>query len=229
MQVKSVTSRRTPSTPLSISELKIAASSFLESISDVPISHLYGVTDGKAVGTHVEHEFHKYLSEGYSYNAGSSASGIDFPEIGVDLKVTSLKQPQSSCPFRDAGQKVYGLGYHLLVFVYDKADDEKNRTARLKFQHAVFVSSDRTGDYQTTQGIRDILQRGGNKDDVLAFLEERNLPLGEIGRNTLADEIMRKTPNLGFLTISNALQWRLQYGRVISVAGTQDGVEKLIG
>jgi len=29
----------------------------------------------------------------------------------------------------------------------------------------------------------------------------------------LADEVLRKPPQLGYLTISNALQWRLQYGR----------------
>jgi len=99
----------------------------------------------------------------------------------------------------------------------------------LKFQHAVFVSAERTGDYQTTHGVRDILARSGNKDDILAFLEERNLPLDEIGRNALAEEILRRLPNQGFLTISNALQWRLQYSRVITVAGSEDGIEKLIG
>jgi len=215
--------------PLSVSVLKAAATDFLNEVSESAIPHLFGVTDGKAVGTHVEHEFHKYLSERHEYNAGSSASGIDFPELGVDLKVTSLRQPQSSCPFRDANQKVYGLGYHLLVFVYEKTDDQQTKSARLNFRHAIFVSAARTADYQTTQGIRDILGRNGNRDDVIAFLEERNLPLEEIGKNALADEIMRRPPDVGFLTISNALQWRLQYGRVIAVAGVEDGVEKLRG
>ena len=38
-------------------------------------------------------------------------------------------------------------------------------------------------------------------------------------------------PNLGYLTISNALQWRLQYNRAISTAikGTVEGVENLYG
>jgi len=50
-----------------------------------------------------------------------------------------------------------------------------------------------------------------------------------VGRDALAERILRRSPNQGFLTISNALQWRLQYGRVISVAGSEDGIEKLIG
>ena len=86
---------------------------------------LFGVTDGKAVGTYLEHKLQAALHHGYIYQGGSSAKGIDFPGLGVDLKVTSHKQPQSSCPYKSARQKIYGLGYSLLVFVYGKADDEE--------------------------------------------------------------------------------------------------------
>jgi len=91
---------------------------------------LYGITDGKAVGTYFEHKFQEYLEARYDYVAGSSAKGIDFPELGVDMKVTSIKQPQSSCPFRTARQKIYGLGYSLLVFVYKKADTRRPGAGR---------------------------------------------------------------------------------------------------
>ncbi|RMD96472.1 MAG: restriction endonuclease, partial [Bacteroidetes bacterium] len=84
---------------------------------------LYGVTDGKAIGTYLEHKFQRFLREKYEYVEGSSAKGIDFPELEVDMKVTRITQPQSSCPFKSARQKIYGLGYSLLVFVYDKTDD----------------------------------------------------------------------------------------------------------
>ena len=93
----------------------------------------------------------------------------------------------------------------------------------------VFVARERTGDYQTTYGLREILRRNGNQDDIVAFLEERNLPLDEIGRATLAEQILRQPPEVGYLTVSNALQWRLQYGRAIGVAGTIEGVEELLG
>jgi hypothetical protein len=61
-------------------------------------------------------------------------------------------------------------------------------------------------------------------------LEERNLPLDEIGRVQLAEKIMHERPKQGYLTISNALQWRLQYGRVISLASKAEteGVENLL-
>lgn len=197
----------------------------IESIYDEPI--LYGVTDGKAVGTYLEHKFTAYLAQNYSYQPGNSASGIDLPALEVDIKVTSIKQPQSSCPFKSATQKVFGLGYHLLVFVYDKYDDPENRTGRLNMQHTIFVDKSRTGDFQTTRGIIDILNRDGNKDDIIAFIVERNLPVDEIGADQLADRILESPPNQGYLTISNALQWRLQYSRVIQQAGSTSGIVRV--
>jgi hypothetical protein len=213
---------------LTLEQLKAYSVDFLSAFSTLDIPELYGTTDGKAVGTFVEASFHSHLTKRYEHIPGSAASGIDFPELGVDLKVTSIKQPQSSCPFESANQKVYGLGYHLLVFVYDKMDDPNTKTARLSFVRAIFIERDRTADYQTTQGLLGILRRKGNKDDIVAFLEERNLPLDDIGREALAAQILVKAPSPGVLTMSNALQWRLQYGRAIGVAGEEEGVEKLI-
>ncbi|MCC5620783.1 restriction endonuclease [Nostoc sp. CHAB 5715] len=138
---------------LTLSSLKTAARDFCVVLSTTPISNLYGVTDGKAVGTYVELTFNQYLSINYEYTLGSAALGIDFPGLEVDLKVTSIRQPQSSCPFRNASQKVYGLGYNLLILAYEKIDDHSSRTANLKFQNVVFVSRERTGDYQTTYGL----------------------------------------------------------------------------
>jgi restriction system protein len=214
---------------LSLESLKSSANAFSKQLHTRPITDLYGATDGKALGTYIEQNFRAYLSERYTFLLGNSASGIDFPSINVDLKATFASQPQSSCPFRDASQKVYGLGYHLLVFVYEKQDDPSLRAARLHIKNVIFVHKDRTGDWQSTKGILDIIQRDGNKDDIVAFLEDRNFPLDEIGRETLANRLLLQPPMLGYLTISNALQWRLQYSRVINVAGqgTVEGVEIL--
>ncbi len=60
-------------------------------------------------GTYLEHKFQAYLHTNYEYKEGSSAKGIDFPDSLVDMKVTSIKQPQSSCPFTSARQKIFGL------------------------------------------------------------------------------------------------------------------------
>jgi len=188
---------------------------------------IYGVTDGKAVGTYLEHKFQAYLREKYSYEEGSSAKGIDFPELGVDIKVTSIKQPQSSCPFKNTRQKIFGLGYSLLLFVYDKMDDQQSRTGKLDILHNIFIDAGKTADYQITTGILSILKNNGNTDDIVAFLQDRLLPVEEIQVSTIADEIMANPPNTGYLTISNALQWRLQYRRVIEEAGKVDGIDKI--
>jgi hypothetical protein len=179
---------------LSLEDLKSSANAFSKQLHTKPITDLYGATDGKALGTYIEQNFRAYLSERYTFVQGNSANGIDFPSINVDLKATFTSQPQSSCPFKDASQKVYGLGYHLLVFVYEKQDDPTLRAARLHIKNVIFIHKDRTGDWQSTKGILDILQRDGNKDDIIAFLEERNFPLDEIGRETLANRLLLQPP-----------------------------------
>lgn len=211
-------------TALDIDKLIQQAAVFAEVETHHHEPTLYGVTDGKAVGTYLEHKFKLHLSTLYAYEPGNSASGIDFPGLPVDLKVTSVNQPQSSCPFKSARQKIYGLGYHLLIFAYEKADDHTLRTARLNIRHCIFVHQDRTADYQMTRGILEILEKDGNVDDLVAFFQDRLLPVDEIEARNIADEIFRKPPIQGYLTISNALQWRLQYSRVIQRAGEIEGL-----
>lgn len=208
---------------LLLQEAKVFADA--ESKHDEPA--LFGVTDGKAVGTYLEQKFALYVAQKYEYDIGNSGSGIDFPTLMVDIKVTSFKQPQSSCPFRDIRQKVYGLGYHLLVFVYQKSDREKERTSRLDIQHVVFVHQERTADFQLTSAITQILANKGSEEDLVALFNDRGLPGDEIALHRLAQEVLSNPPKAGYLTISNALQWRLNYSRVITQAGQVDGIEKV--
>lgn len=194
----------------------------IESMNDHPT--LIGVTDGKAVGTYVEHKFQNFLRSRYSVEVGSSAKGIDLPgaAIQTDIKVTSIIQPQSSCPFKNARQKIFGLGYNLLVFVYDKQDT--NNSCILRFTHCAFIDKDRTADYTITKRLREMVCDGANVEDIIGFLQDRNVPGDEIVYNDLANEILDNPPAQGYLTISNALQWRLQYSRVISLENHVEGV-----
>lgn len=211
-------------THLSVPLLLQEAGAFAEMESAHSEVAIYGITDGKAIGTYFEHKFRDYLSDRYAYEQGSSAKGIDFPGLRVDMKVTRTTQPQSSCPFKSARQKIYGLGYALLVFVYEKIDDPQTQTGRLNIVNTIFIEERRTADFQTTVGIRQILENQGNTDDLVAFMEDRHLPVDDIQAHKLAEEIVRKPPEIGYLTISNALQWRLQYRRVIEKAGEVEGV-----
>lgn len=212
---------------LTIDDLLGEARLFAEYENEHYEPQLYGVNDGKAIGTYLEQKFTRALALTYTFETGNSAAGIDLPGLGVDLKTTSIKQPQSSCPFKSARQKVYGLGYHLLVFVYDKVDDHERHTSCLNIQHAIFVNQERTADFQTTKGILEILRNDGIVDDLVAFFIDRNLPLDEIQATSLAEEVIQQPPMEGYLTISNALQWRLQYARVIAQAGHVAGLERV--
>lgn len=208
---------------LLISEVKL----FADKYSAMSFPEMYAVTDGKAVGTFIEHHFRNFLGAKYEFKEGNSANGIDFPELRIDIKVTSIKQPQSSCPYKSVRQKIYGLGYSLLVFVYDKSDDHKKKTGRLNFLHTIFVEDEYTADFQTTKGLLQILDNEGNVEDLVAFMHDRNLPLDDIEATEIANDLIKERPIQGYLTISNALQWRLQYGRVIQLAGQVKGVHKL--
>src|ERR1039457_6970837 len=170
-----------------------------ESTHDEPA--LFGVTDGKAVGTYLEHKFVAHLMDKYSFAGGNSALGIDIPSVDVDIKVTSIKQPQSSCPFKSARQKIYGLGYNLLVFAYNKEDDEKRRTARLDIKHTIFIELERKGDYQMTKALREILERDGNAEDLIAFMQDCRLPIDDIEAQNIAELLLRNRPEQGYLTI----------------------------
>jgi len=215
---------------LTITRLKKAAREFCQTESKHKNKDLFGVTDGKAIGTYIEHKFQAHLEKHYTYEKGSSAKGIDLPgkSIYTDIKVTSIRQPQSSCPFRDAKQKIFGLGYNLLVFVYDKTDDNRNKKAVLDFVSCSFLEKERTADYTTTFRLREMIKDGANQEDIEAYLNDRNIPADDLTLKLIAKRILQDTPKQGYLTISNALQWRLQYGRIVKLTETIDGISKLI-
>ncbi len=115
----------------------------------------------------------------------------------------------------------------MLLFVYDKQDNHRGKRAELTFVSCAYIDKTRTADYQTTRGILDLLNHSGNRDDVMGLLYDRNLPGDEIVYNALADEIMHSPPALGYLTMSNALQWRLQYSRVVNLTEDVPGIVKI--
>lgn len=222
---------------LSIQLLTEKAKQFCEFESKKKHYDIYGTTDGKAVGTYVEKRFKDLLSAQYNVEIGNSAKGIDLPSesINTDIKVTSSRQPQSSCPYKYSKQKILGLGYNLLVFVYEKNDDKTGEYAMLDFVHCVFIHKEQTADFQATKIINQIIANGKKnndseeiiKQDLLAHLQSINLPGDTTEHMAIVDTIYNTPPKQGYLTISNALQWRLQYGRVVNLEKSVKGVEKI--
>ena len=74
---------------LTINKLREEAIEFCKHESNITHNELIGITDGKAVGTYIEHKFEEYLKNNYEITIGSSARGIDLPDphINTDIKV----------------------------------------------------------------------------------------------------------------------------------------------
>ncbi|GBU07641.1 hypothetical protein AwDysgo_09720 [Bacteroidales bacterium] len=124
--------------------------------------------------------------------------------------------------------QLFWLGYHLLVFVYDKVDDAKGKTSNLDFVSCSFISKERTADYTTTFRLREMVADKANIEDIMAYLNDKNIPADEITLHQLAKEILQTPPLQGYLTISNALQWRLQYQRIVNLVEEVNGINKII-
>jgi hypothetical protein len=73
-----------------------------------------------------------------------------------------------------------------------------------------------------------MIKDGANEEDIVAYLEDRNIPADEITLHQLAKQIIKTKPKQGYLTISNALQWRLQYQRVVDLKTRVVGITKMI-
>ena len=195
--------------------------------SEILHNDLYGITDGKKVGTYIEKLFQKFLEDRYGYlGIWNSAKGIDLPELDTDIKVTSIVQPQSSCPYRNARQKIFGLGYNLIVFVYEKKDyiDNDQRLCKINFKYTTFIEKHRTADYTTTQMLINMKNTGANKEDIVSYLNDRGIPGDEVEHSMIAEEVLNNSFKQGYLTISNPLQWRLQYKRAIELDNQVEGV-----
>jgi hypothetical protein len=216
--------------PLSIEALLTEAESFCKSESIIRNTEIFDKHDGKSVGTYVEHKFQNQLANKFNFEVGSSANGIDLPgpDVNTDIKVTSSRQPQSSCPYRSSKQKIFGLGYNVLVFVYDKVVYNDDAYIHLQFVNCKFIHKSRTGDFTTTKRLREMIDDGANHADIMGYLFDKNIPGDEVTLSSIADQILQTPPEQGYLTISNALQWRLQYQRVVSLDEDIEGIIKII-
>lgn len=183
---------------LTVEKLIESANNFCAQESGVEREELFAITDGKAVGTFVEHLFQEYLSKRYNLAVGSSANGLDLPSLNTDIKVTSIRQPQSSCPYKDSAQKIFGLGYNLIVFVYEKLNNHSTKTGSLRFVSCTYIDKSRTADYQTTTGLLQIIENKGNVDDIFAFLSDKNIPCDEVTMFNIAERILANPPEIGY-------------------------------
>ncbi|NLF42790.1 MAG: hypothetical protein GX587_08850 [Bacteroidales bacterium] len=73
-----------------------------------------------------------------------------------------------------------------------------------------------------------MIEDKANVEDIVAYLNDKNIPADDLTLNQLANQILKTPPVQGYLTISNALQWRLQYQRVVTLDENVEGISKII-
>lgn len=196
-----------------IKEAKIFAKSF----SLEKHYNIYGINDGKSIGTYIENQFKEIMHAKYGVKISSSSKGIDFPQIKIDIKCTLKSRPQSSCPYKSFRQKIYGLGYGILLFTYKKEDKYEDKYSTVVIDGVYFIDCLETGDYSLTKEIVEILSMPNNKEKLIELFKDVALPCDEKDYENIANEVIINPPRQGLLTISNALQWRLQYSRVVNL------------
>ncbi|MGB8414398.1 MAG: hypothetical protein WCE23_16390 [Candidatus Binatus sp.] len=55
-----------------------------------------------------------------------------------------------------------------------------------------------------TRGLREIIERDANAEDLIAFMRDKNLLIDDIEASKIADQLLREKPEQGYMTISNA-------------------------
>ncbi len=80
----------------------------------------------------------------------------------------------------------------------------------------------------TTFRLREMILDKANTEDIAAYLSDKHIPADEIMLHQLAEQILETPPLQGYLTISNALQWRLQYQRIVTLVDQVDGIHKIV-
>lgn len=181
----------------------------------------------KRIGTYFEKELRKWFEEELGIvSDGSVAQGLDLPAFNLDVKTTSIAHPQSSSPFDDPGERITGVSYNILLFIYDKhTDDEGNH---FDIESCVYITKERTGDYRMSAQARELVEdfREGVLDEKELREELEDLTgIGAISDEKF-DEIKENPPAVGTITITPAVQWRFNYNKMTGTS-VPDGATQL--
>ena len=57
----------------------------------------------------------------------------------------------------------------------------------LHFTYCTFIDKERTGDFTITKRLREMVYDGANREDIIGFLQDKNVPGDDIVYNELAE------------------------------------------
>lgn len=104
----------------------------------------------KEIGTYFEKELRDWFEEKHGLvSEGSVAQDIDLPAFNLDVKTTSNRKPQSSSTFDDPGERIVGVDYNILLFVYDK--QSVNGGNNFEIKTCAYIPKERASDYRKSE------------------------------------------------------------------------------
>lgn len=166
----------------------------------------------KLTGTTIEEQLHTMLEERCDHIRGNAAKGLDLPTISYDIKVTHINKPQSSAAYSSAAEKVYGLGYGILLLTYEL------KAGKLHFLDPVLIRRGETADFRMTRELRAMHVAHVPQAVYTAYLRGSGLAFQGGELEALGKRLRGEKPPLGQLGLTYTPQWRVRYGRVLARA-----------
>ena len=183
----------------------------------------------KQIGTYFEKELRDWFEEEHGLvSEGSVAEDIDLPAFNLDVKTTSNRQPQSSSTFDDPGERIVGVDYNILLFVYNK--QSVNGGNQFEIKTCAYIPEERASDYRKSDDAVKLVvdyREGRLSESELREQLEDLTGVGAISDEKF-EEIKENPPEKGAITITPALQWRFNYNKMVK-EDVPEGTERIYG
>lgn len=183
----------------------------------------------KRIGTYFENELRVWFEEKHGFvSDGSVAEGIDLPAFNLDVKTTSNRHPQSSSPFDDPGERITGVDYNILLFVYDRKSVEGGN--KFEIVSCAYIPKERASDYRKSENARTLVadyREGTLTESELREQLEELTGIGAISDEKF-EEIKQNPPKKGGITMTPAVQWRFNYNKMVKDE-VPEGTDRIYG
>jgi len=154
-------------------------------------------TDGKSLGTCIEKLLKAEISRRLGIElTGSAAAGVDVPELSLNTKATSDKQPQSSEPFDSPYERVLGAKYDILACIYNGIEFfGAQRNMPLRITAAMYYERSQVADQVLCESARLLRDLYNSK-----VVDER------LGKRALRAIVYAKKSSAGYKALDKGLE-----------------------